>query len=101
MPAYFQFVVESILHGALGDNPLLVVVYQDDITMYGNTQKQVLEDMLEAIKQLTAGFMLNLHKSQLVQAVVQVLGHLWTLVGFGLSLVSPSLPPCWRSWMVS
>ena len=26
--------------------------------------------------------MLNLHKSQLVQAMVQVLGHLWTLGGF-------------------
>ena len=51
--------------------------------MYGDTQEQVLEDTLEAVKQLTAtGFMLNLHKSQLVQAVVQVLGHLWTLGGF-------------------
>ena len=39
--------------------------------------------MLEAIKQLTAAsFMLNLHKSQLVQAMAQVLRHLWTLGGF-------------------
>ena len=39
--------------------------------------------MLEAVKWLAmAGFMLNLHKSQLVQAVAQVLGHLWTLGGF-------------------
>ena len=51
--------------------------------MYGDTQEEVLEDMLEAVKQLAAaGFMLNLHKSQLVQAVVQVLGHLWTSGGF-------------------
>ena len=39
--------------------------------------------MLEAVKWLTVvGFMLNLHKSQLVQAAVQVLGHLWTSSGF-------------------
>ena len=35
--------------------------------MYGDTQEQVLEDTLEAVKQLAAaGFMLNLCKSQLV-----------------------------------
>ena len=51
--------------------------------MYRDTQKGVLEDMLEAVKRLTmAGFMLNLHKSQLVQAAVQVLWHLWTLGSF-------------------
>ena len=51
--------------------------------MYGDTQEEVLEDMLEAVKRLTAaGFMLNLCKSQLVQAVAQVLGHLWTSGGF-------------------
>ena len=39
--------------------------------------------MLEAVKWLvTAGFMLNLHKSQLVQAMSQVLRHLWTLGSF-------------------
>ena len=51
--------------------------------MYGDTQEEVLEDMLEAVKRLTAaGFMLNLRKSQLVQAAGQVLGHLWTSRGF-------------------
>ena len=51
--------------------------------MYGNTQEQVLGDTLEAVKQLSAtGFMLNLCKSQFVQAAVQVLGHLWTSGGF-------------------
>ena len=51
--------------------------------MYGDTQKQVLEHTLEAVKQLAAtGFMLNLHKSQLVQAAAQVLGHLWTSGSF-------------------
>ena len=61
--------VESVLHGGPDDRPLPVVVYLDDIAVYGDTQEQVLEDTLEAVKQLaTAGFMLNLHKSQLVQA---------------------------------
>ena len=68
-PTYFQFVVEIILHSKLGTHTLPVVVYLDDIAMYGDTQEQVLEDTLETIKQLTiAGFMLNLHRIQLVQA---------------------------------
>ena len=75
--------VESVLRGGPDDPPLPVVIYLDNIAVYGDTQEQVLEDTLEAVKQLaTAGFMLNLHKSQLVQATAQVLGHLWTLGGF-------------------
>ena len=51
--------------------------------MYRDTQEEVLEDTLEAVKQLAAaGFMLNMHKSQLVQARVQVFGHLWMLGSF-------------------
>ena len=43
----------------------------------------MLEKTLVAIKRLAvAGFIFNLHKSQLVQAAAQVLGHLWTLGGF-------------------
>ena len=39
--------------------------------------------MLEAVKQFaTTSFMLNLHKSQLVQAAAWALGHLWTSGGF-------------------
>ena len=60
-----------------------VVIYLDDIAIYKDTLEEVLEDMLEAVKWLAAaGFMFNLHKSQLVQATAQVLGHLWTLGGF-------------------
>ena len=61
----------------MGDCPLPIVVYLDDIAMYGDTKEQVLEDTLEAIKWLVAaGFMLNLHKGQLVQAASQVLRNL-------------------------
>ena len=56
--------VESILHSVPDDRPLPVVIYLDDIAVYGDTQEEVLEDMLEAVKWLTAaGFMLNLCKS--------------------------------------
>ena len=76
--------VKSILCGGLDNCPLPVVIYLDDIAVYGDTEKEVLEDTLEAVKWLAvAGFMLNLNKTQLVQAVAQVLGHLWTLAAFG------------------
>ena len=69
--------VKSVLCGWPDDRPLPIVIYLDNIAIYGDTHNQVLEDMLEAIKQLAmAGFMLNLYKSQLVQAVAQVFGHL-------------------------
>ena len=75
--------VESVLRSGPDDHPLPIVVYLDDIAVYRDTQEQVLEEMLEVVKRLaTAGFMLNLHRSQLVQAAAQVLGHLWTLGGF-------------------
>ena len=75
--------VESVLCSRPDNRPLPVVVYLDDIAVYGDTKEEVLENMLEAVKQLTAaGFMLNLHKSQLVQAAAQVLGHLWTSGSF-------------------
>ena len=75
--------VKSVLQGGLDDRPLPVVIYLDNIAVYRDTQEEVLEDMLKAVKRLAGtGFMLNLYKSQLVQAAVQVLGHLWTLGGF-------------------
>ena len=75
--------MESVLRGGPDDRPLPVVDYLDDIAVYGDTQEEVLKDMLEAVKRLAAaGFMLNLCKSQLVQVAAQVLGHLWTSGGF-------------------
>ena len=50
MPAHFQFVVKSILQGGPSDCPLPVAIYLDNIAVCGDTQEQVLEDMLEAIK---------------------------------------------------
>ena len=49
-PAHFQYVVESVLKGIAGDRTLLVVVYLDDITVYGVMVSQVLEDTVEAMK---------------------------------------------------
>ena len=75
--------VESVLKGKPGDRSLPVVVYLDDIAVYGDEQAQVLEDTLEAIRCLTeAGFMINLKKSHLVEASAKVLGHYWSMGGF-------------------
>ena len=75
--------VESVLHSGLDNLPLPVLIYLDEIAMYGDTQEDMLEDTLEAVKRLAmASFMLNLHKSQLVQAAVQGLRHLWTSGSF-------------------
>ena len=75
--------VESVLRGQPNDRPLQVVVYLDDIAVFGDSQEQVLEDTLEAIRRLTqAGFMINLTKSQLVESSAKVLGHQWTSGGF-------------------
>jgi hypothetical protein len=75
--------VEDVLKGEPGDRRLPVVVYLDDIAVFGDDQNQVLEDTLEAIQRLTAaGFMINLTKSQLVESAAKILGHLWTAGGF-------------------
>ena len=75
--------VESVLKGEPGDQSLPVVVYLDDIAVYGDEQAQVLEDTLEVIRRLTkAGFMINLKKSHLVEDSAKVLGHFWSTGGF-------------------
>ena len=60
-----------------------MVVYLDDIAVYGDEQAQVLEDTLEVIRRLTkAGFMINLKKSHLVEDSAKVLGHFWSTGDF-------------------
>ena len=41
VPAHFQFVVELVLKGKPGDRALLVVVYLEDIAVYGDNEAQV------------------------------------------------------------
>ena len=49
----------------------------------------MLQDTLEAVRRLTsAGFMINLTKSQLVERAAKVLGHQWTSGGFWAPLTS-------------
>ena len=43
------------LRGGPDDCPLPVVIYLDDIAMYGDTQEEVLEDILEAVKLACCG----------------------------------------------
>ena len=63
--------VESVQKGKAGDRALQVVylvVYLDDIMVYGDTFNQVFEDKAKAMKWLAlAGFMINLKKSHLVE----------------------------------
>ena len=64
MHAYFQFVIKSVLHSGPDDLPLPIVIYLDNVAIYRDPQEEMLEDTLEAVKQLAAaGFMLNLCKS--------------------------------------
>ena len=81
-PAHFQFVVESVLNKP-GERRLQVVVYLDDIAVFGDDPAQVLADTEEAIRRLAeAGFMINMKKSQLVQPAAKVLGHRWESGGY-------------------
>ena len=73
-PAHFQFVVENMLRGEPGEEELPVLVYLDDIAVFGDSVEGALRVTSEAMKRLArAGFMINLRKSHLVQA--KVLGH--------------------------
>ena len=78
--------VESVLKGKAGDRALPVVylvVYLDDITVYGDTFNQVLENTAEAMKRLAlAGFMINLKKSHLLEQKAKILGHMWETGGY-------------------
>ena len=81
-PAHFQRVVEAALNPE-GARKLPIVVYLDDVAVYGDDEAQLLEDTAEAVKRLaTFGFMLNLKKSQLAHAAAKVLGHQWTSGGY-------------------
>ena len=46
--------VESVLHVTVGSCPLPIVIYLDNIAMYGDTQEQILIDVVGAIKQLAS-----------------------------------------------
>ena len=62
---------------------MLVVVYLDDITVHGNMVNQVLEDTAEAMKRLvSAGFMINLKRSHLVEQKPKILGYMWEIDGY-------------------
>ena len=67
LPSHLQYIVKSILHGDQGIHPFLMVIYLDDIAIHRDTQEQVLDNMLYAIKYLASdSFILSLWKSHLV-----------------------------------
>ena len=68
--------VESALKSKAGEEELPVMVYLDDIAVFGDSVEEVLRVTSEAMKRLArAGFMINLRKSHLVQTKAKVLGH--------------------------
>ena len=72
-----------MLKGEPGEKELPVLVYLDDIAVFGDSVGEVLRVTSEALKRLVKlGFMINLRKSHLVQAKAKVLGHNWQSGGF-------------------
>ena len=82
-PAHFQFVVESMLKGKPEEEKLLVLIYLDDIAVFGDSIEEVCRVTYKATKRLAkAGCMINLRKSHLVHTKAKVLGHNWQSGGF-------------------
>ena len=80
---YFLFIVKSILKRELGSCLLPMVMYLDDIVVYGDTQEQIVDELLKSNKCLApAGFILNMYRSQLVQSILQVSQYQLTSSGF-------------------
>ena len=75
--------MKSVLKGKLGEEELPVLVYPDDIAVFGDSVEKVFRVTSEAMKRLPrAGFMINLRKSHLVKDSAKVLGHFWSTGGF-------------------
>ena len=61
-----------------GEEELPVLVYLDDIAVFGDSVVEVLRVTSEAVRRLArAVFMINLRKSHLVQTKAKVLGYNW------------------------
>ncbi len=85
--------MEDVLKGKPGDRRLPVVVYLDDIAVFGDDQNQVMVDTLAVLERLAgAGFMINLKKSQIVESAAKVLGTIGTKVATGLHAPIKSKP---------
>ncbi len=68
--------MEDVLKGKPGDRRLSVVMYLDDVAVFGNDQSQVMVDALAVLERLAGdGFMINLKKSQIVESAAKVLGQ--------------------------
>ena len=89
VPAHFQYIMENIPFWESGSCSWPAVIFLDGIVVYGDTQKKALDGILEAIKCLaSAGCMLNICKSQLLQSEVQVHQYHWAFDGFWPPIVT-------------
>ena len=70
-PAWFQNIVVSVVD--LGD--VMVVVYLDDICVYGSDPAKVWSECLRVMNRLAkAGFMINIKKSKFLVGSLKLLG---------------------------
>ena len=64
--------------GDPGEEELPVLVYLDNIPVFGEIIEEVLRVTSEAMRRLArAGFMINVRKSHLVQTKTKIFGHNW------------------------
>ena len=59
-----------------GTDHLLLMIYLDDVIIFGDDMDELLSNTLKVMKRLAnAGFMLNLRKSHFGVTKVKILGH--------------------------
>ena len=68
----------SVLKGEPGEEELPILVYLEDIAIFGDSIEEVLRVISEVMKRLArVGFMINVRKNHLAQTKAKVLGHNW------------------------
>lgn len=66
-----------------GTDQLPLIIYLDDVIIFGDDMDQLLQHAETAMKRLAAaGFMLNLRKSHIGVSQAKVLGHEWSSGGY-------------------
>ena len=74
-PAFFQSVMEDVV-SAGGTDHLPLMIYLDDVIIFGDDMDELLSNALKVMTRLAkAGFMLNLRKSHFGVTKAKILGH--------------------------
>ena len=66
-----------------GADQLPLMIYLDDVILFGDDMDQLLQNTVTVITRLAnAGFMLNLRKSHIGVSEVKILGNEWSSGGY-------------------